>query len=266
MQKITSKDNKTLKHIQKLIKSSKYRREENSYVIEGLRLCKDAFLSGVLIDILIISDDVYDKYLDFIEDIKINTKEIIIVANSLFKSLSDTKSPQGVMCVCKISDNNLDIFSAKKGKYCALENVQDPTNLGTIFRTAEALGIDGLIVSNDCCDIYSPKVLRGSMGAVFRLSVIVVDDFITFIQNLQENNIICFASTPCKDALNVTKIDFNNFDKSVVLIGNEGNGLTKLALDICKFKVTIPMLSKAESLNASVAASILMWEMLRDKE
>lgn len=260
MLKVTSKDNLNIKYIQKLVKSSKFRRCESAFVIEGARLCKDAFLSNVDILLLVATDDAIEKNTVLIKDIENVAKEKILVPNSIFKLISDTKTPQGILCVCKINRSELVV---NNGKFCALENVQDPVNLGTILRTAEALGINGIVISADCCDIYSPKVVRGSMGAIFRVPFIITENFVDYIDTLQKNGATCFASTPCSSAQKITKVNFNNYKTSVVLIGNEGNGLTNNAINTCKSTVTIPMLSKAESLNASVAASILMWEMLR---
>ena len=141
----------------------------------------------------------------------------------------------------------------------SLENIQDPSNLGTILRTAEALGIEGVILSGNCCDIYSPKVIRGSMGAVFRIPFTIAEDFCGYISELSRKGIDVYASTPY-DAEDITNVKFSG---GVMLIGNEGSGLTKDVLTLGIQKVKIPMKGRAESLNAAAAAGILMWEMLR---
>lgn len=260
MKSIKSRDNQVTKNIQKLLKSAGFRREQAVYVIEGVRLCEDALISKVKIKTVVVSDTAYNKHTELVSALTKAADEACLVSDSLFKSVSDTKSPQGIMCVCKMREN---AALAQKGKFIALENIQDPSNLGTVIRTAEALGIDGMILSNDCCDIYSPKVLRGSMGAAFRIPFVIENNFTDYIKELTQSGVSCFASTPDKSAAKITDIDFSKLDTAVVLIGNEGNGLTDKAMSVCTGKVTIPMLSRAESLNAGAAASIIMWEMLR---
>ena len=146
----------------------------------------------------------------------------------------------------------------KKERYIALENIQDPSNMGTILRTAEAFGVHGVILSKDCCDIYSPKVVRGSMGAVFRITTVIAENFTEYIRQLTRNGINTYASTP-HEAENIEHIDFSN--GGVMLIGNEGNGLKEETIQVCLKRVKIPMTGRAESLNASAAAAILMYKL-----
>lgn len=257
---ISSKDNQLVKKIIKLNKSSKQRKEQNLFVAEGLRLCEDAMLSGVEIDTLIVTENAVAKYSEITEKLIKYAKSTFMVTNSIFSLFSDTKSPQGVLCLIKTLDK-VTLFDTIKcnGKFLALDNVQDPTNLGTILRTAEAIGIDGIIMSQDCCDIYSPKVVRGSMGAVFRMPYMIVDNIADFIK--ENSNIVSYASVVDSDAEKVNEIVFE--DTCIVVVGNEGNGLKKETISSCNNKITIPMSGRAESLNAAVAASILMWEMIK---
>ncbi len=257
---LKSKDNTTIRYIQKLIKSSKFRKEDKSFVIEGARISHDAYLSSLDIKYLIVSQSATQKYDYIINDIKNVCSEFICVSDDLFKSISDTKTPQGIMCVCKIKDN---LFNLNGRNFIALENIQDPSNMGTIFRTGEALGIDGFILSPNCCDIYSPKVLRGSMGGIFRIPFIITADFYTYLEDLKANNVTLFASLPDKNAKIITEIDFSNYEKNVVIIGNEGNGLTQDTIDLCNHNITIPMSENTQSLNASIATSLIIWEMVR---
>ena len=142
------------------------------------------------------------------------------------------------------------------GRYIALENLQDPSNLGAISRTAEALGISGIIISGDSCDAFSPKVLRASMGTLLRMPVFIADDITEFIC---ENNLRSFACVVDRDAESISDIDFKDGD--VILIGNEGNGLKEETKDKAYSRVTIKMQGNAESLNAAAAAAIAMWEL-----
>ncbi|MCH5304705.1 MAG: RNA methyltransferase [Ruminococcus sp.] len=260
MIKITSKDNSLVKHITKLNKSAKYRRECEEFAAEGVRICIDALNSGAKISSLIVCEDILDKYSDVIERIKAVADNSYVFSKTLFREISETKSPQGIVCVIKPLDKH-SLFDKMEcnGKFIALDNIQDPSNMGTILRTAEAVGIDGVILSSDCCDIYSPKVVRGSMGAVFRLPYIIKDSISDFI--LEHKNITSYASVVDADAEKITHIGFEC--PCVVVIGNEGNGLKQSTIDVCNKKITIPMNGRAESLNASVAAAIIIWEMVK---
>lgn len=259
---ITSRENPTIKEIIKLQKSAKYRRENSLFTVEGVRICRDAVISGAKIIKFIYTAQAKEKYSDDFKIISDTDCEKIEVSTDIFLKISDTKSPQGLLCLISMLDKSSLLDKIENmGRYIALENISDPSNLGTILRTAEALGIDGIIISEDCCDIYSPKVVRGSMGAVFRMKFLVVKDFSDYIKKLTEGGIKTYASTP-RNAVSVTEVDFKS---GIILIGNEGAGLTDKAIDACMTSVKIPMLGRAESLNASAAASILMWELIRNK-
>lgn len=260
MNVISSKDNSLIKNIIKLNKSAKYRREQELFVAEGLRICEDAMLSGVEITNLIITENAFNKYQDKIERLSSYSKSVSMVNNVIFSLLSDTKSPQGVLCVIKTLDK-ANVFDKIKcnGKILALDNIQDPTNMGTILRTAEAVGIDGIVMSSDCCDVYSPKVVRGSMGAVFRIPYIIVESVSQFLK--ANTDLASYAAVVDSAAEKVTDIKFSS--PCVVAVGNEGNGLKKETILACDKRITVPMAGRAESLNAAVAASILMWEMIK---
>lgn len=260
MIKITSKDNSLIKHINKLNKSSKYRRENKEFVVEGVRICKDAVISDAKISSLVICEDVADKYSDVINLIMPAADKSYIVSKQIFKEISGTKTPQGILCVINSLDKpTLSDKIKSNGKLVALDNIQDPSNLGTILRTAEAVGVDGVVLSADCCDIYSPKVIRGSMGAVFRLPFLIENSISEFINNHKE--FTSYASVVDKRAEKITEIEFEN--SCILVIGNEGNGVKQSTIDSCDKLITIPMNGRAESLNASAAAAILIWEMIK---
>lgn len=260
MIKISSKDNSLIKHITKLNKNSKYRKKSGEFTAEGIRICVDAVKSDVKISALIINENVIDKYLEEITLLKENAEKTYCLSDALFKDITDTKTPQGIICVLKTLDKPILFDKIKDSvKLLALENIQDPSNLGTVLRTAEALGIDGVVLSGDCCDIYSPKVVRGSMGAVFRIPFIIVDSLVDFIDS--NKYLTSYASIVDENALKVTEV---NFDKSsILIIGNEGNGIKESTVKKCDKSITIPMNGRAESLNASAAAAILIWEMIK---
>ena len=259
---ITSKDNETVKHAAKLVRSASYRRECGMFAAEGVRICRDGVISGRSPELFLYTKQAKEKYPEDFKAISDVSERQSEVTNDIFGKISDTKSPQGFFCVFNMLDKQrfLDRIN-KRESFLACERVQDPSNLGTILRTAEALGLDGVILSDDCCDIYSPKVVRGSMGAVFRMKSYVPDDFTAYIAELTKSGVATFASTP-RDAVSITEV---SIDGGVMLIGNEGSGLSDGAIAACSKRVMIPMYGRAESLNASAAAAMLMWEMVRSR-
>ncbi len=259
---ITSRDNPTIKEIIKLQKSAGYRRERSLFSVEGVRLCRDAALSGAKIEKLFYTSQAREKYSEDFKIISDTGCEKIEVSTDIFLKISDTKTPQGLLCLISMLDKSVLLDKIESmGRYAALENISDPSNLGTILRTAEALGLDGVILSSGCCDIYSPKAVRGSMGAVFRLKFLIAENFPEFIGEMTRRGIKTYASAP-RNAVPVTETDFKS---GIILIGNEGAGLTDAAVNACMCRVKIPMGGRAESLNASAAAAILMWEFVRSK-
>ena len=188
-------------------------------------------------------------------------RQSYLVADHVAGLLSSTKSPQGVFCQCRWPQG-LRAGDAAGGGACAvLEDLQDPGNLGTILRTAEALGIGRVVLLGDCCDPLSPKALRASMGAVFRLGLSLERSRQGLFSRLRGEGFRLLASVPDSAALPVTEVDFSQ-GPCAVFIGNEGNGLSQETIAQCQ-RVTIPMAGRAESLNASAAATILLWEMAR---
>ncbi|MBR2723950.1 MAG: RNA methyltransferase [Ruminococcus sp.] len=258
MKEILSKDNKLIKYICKLQASAKFRREEGCFIAEGLRVCVEAAFSNAKVLSVLVTDNALQRHSEGLKPLLDCAEEVYLTSEKAMSAACDTKSPQGVICVIKTLDNIIDLDTINN-KYILLENVQDPSNLGTILRTADALGINGVIMTSDCCDVYSPKVCRGAMGALYRVPFMIIDNAPSFIKdfNLKGKS---FAAV-VKDAYSVTDADFSS--NVLVAVGNEGNGLTKETIEACTSKITIKMCNNAESLNASIAASILMWEMIK---
>lgn len=252
---ITSKDNVVVKLAVKLQESGRARRAHGLFVLEGLRLCRDAAENGYRFDSLLVSKTAYEKYADVVSALAKTSDKCFLLSDSVFLKISDTKSPQGIIALCPFCDNKTDL--KRDGKYIALENLSDPSNLGAVSRTAEALGIDGIVLSGGGCDPYSPKALRASMGALLRIPLIQTDDFFTF---LKDSGLPLFACVVDGNAKSLTEVDLSG--GCIALIGNEANGLTPDVTQIST-PVTIRMSGRAESLNAAVAASIVMWEMQR---
>lgn len=258
---LTSRDNPLIKQVRKLLTDPRERARSGQFVIEGVRLCQDALLSNVQIDCVLYTERARENY-SVIEQICAVAVQKVCISATLSAYIGDTISPQGVFCICKMLDKRASFDKIRyKGKYIALEDVQDPGNLGTIIRTAEAMGADGLIVTQACCDCYNSKVLRSSMGGVFRLPIYVAEDLPQWIDALQQRGMRCIACVVDAEATAVQDIGFNSGTVSV--IGNEGKGLCKATVDACCEKLTIPMNGRAESLNAGIAAAIVLWEMFR---
>lgn len=261
MAEITSKDNQYIKLAVKLQKSKKARQEAGMFVAEGLRICMEASNSKIC-KISLMTDNFITK----------NPKEASIIANSsdenytieehLCAKISTTQASQGVFCFCALLDNRFTDDKIKiGGKYMLLSSLQDPGNIGTIIRGADAFNIDGVIISSDCPDIYSPKVLRSTMGGVFRQKIMVCDDVKEAITSIKNKGIKVYATALYSDSININDADLS--EGCAAVIGNEGNGLAKEVIHCCDGSIIIPMNEQTESLNAAAATTIVMWEMFR---
>lgn len=255
--KITSKDNQLIKFITQLQQSAKHRKSNGLFVLEGLRICSDALENNIKFNKLIVTENALQKYKSQVSEFAAVSENCYILKDELFKKISDTSSPQGIIAIAKMPKFSDEILNT--GRYIALENLADPSNLGAIARTAEALGISGIIMSSDSCDPYAPKSLRSSMGTLLRLPLYIVDNVTDFII---KNNLRAYACVVDRDAQPITDQHFTDGD--VLLIGNEANGLSNSAKQSAYRLVTIKMRGKAESLNAAAAAAIAMWEMTKE--
>ncbi|MCQ2451262.1 MAG: RNA methyltransferase [Clostridia bacterium] len=253
---ISSKDNKYLKYVSKLQTSAKFRNTEQKFVIEGLRICLDAMQNHISFEVTLVSETFYDKFKKESEVFFANSRLNFKIKDSLFQKISDTKNPQGVIAVAEIPENKF-VFDKSK-KYVALDNIADPSNLGAVSRTAEALGVGGIVLTNDGCDPYSPKVLRASMGTILRMPIFVTDNLPMLIKS---NNIRAISCVVDEGAEKIGDIKFNNGD--MIIIGNEANGVTNDVKDASEILITIPMTGRAESLNAAAAAAIAIYELTK---
>ncbi len=263
---ITSRQNPLVRRAAALAKSTETRRQEGLFLCEGARLCRDAALSGISIQACFFTGQALEKYREYLESVLPACKEQYLVSDPVASLLSSTKTSQGVFCLCGFPRTLQAgvIGFAPQGSCLVLENLQDPGNLGTVLRTAEALGVRRIFLLGDCCDPLSPKVLRASMGAVFRAGLSVEPSGERIKRLLERYGYRLHAAVPDPAAKRVTEIDFSR-GLHAVFIGNEGKGLTAETIGLCHDRVTIPMNGRAESLNASAAATILLWELCRGK-
>lgn len=259
IERITSKDNRWIKEYVKLANSKSYRDETGLFAIESVKLVREAFLSGVSFRMLLVTESCLVKRRDGLVPL-LSAAKYSLVAEELESKLSLTKAPQGIYAICEKLDKRLPMDTIlNNGKFVMLAGLQDPGNVGTIIRTAEALGLSGVFLTADTCDPYHPKVIRGSMGSVFRTPFGIVPDLGRLLEKWRQEEVQTCASVLDKDAVPLNEVRFH--EPSVLLIGNEGNGLADKVAAACTDRITIPMRGNAESLNASMAACILMWEM-----
>lgn len=260
---ITSRDNAAVKAAAKLMSSAKERREQQRFIVEGVRLCEEALQNNCDIYEVFYTEDAFLRHSELITKLENKAGKAYIITEEIAAKIADTVTPQGVFCVGGIKSNAIDLDNIKTdGQFIMLENLQDPSNIGAIFRTAEALGLTGAFLSSDCCDPYNPKSMRASMGAVFRLPYLISDNPVELLKSCKQKNMRPIASVPDDDASKITAMRF--FKGVIMCIGNEGNGLSESLMSVCGERTTIPMNGRAESLNAATAAAILMWEMVRN--
>lgn len=267
---ITSKDNSTIKEIKKL-KEKKYRKEK--FLVEGIKMVKEAIQENADIELIVLREgtklDFYnnnDNDTDNNEKnkFKINTIE---VSEKVFNELTDVVAPQGVLAVIKKKNNNQaeknisESIDYNADYILALDGIQDPGNLGTILRTADSSNLKQILVSKDTVDAFSPKVIRSTMGAIYRINVIEVDNLVEALKETKKNGFE-IVTTDLQTDKSIYDINYN---KKVVVIGNEANGVTKEVKEVADYKVKIPMLGKTESLNAGVATGIMIYEYVRQK-
>ena len=255
---ISSKDNEIIKNIRKL-KEKKYRDIENSYIIEGIKLIKEAIEEKANIKQIVMCEEFSDDEVDKDTLFELARHNLINVTKNVFNLITDVKTPQGIIAVVEKKQNKDANY--KEDIIIALDDIQDPGNLGTILRTVDSANLKQVIVSKNTVDVYNPKVVRSTMGAIFRINIVEADDLKEELEKAKSHNYKVMV-TSLNAKKNIYDADFN---KKVIVIGNEANGVSKEIQDMADEKVIIPMLGKTESLNASVATSIMVYEYVRRK-
>ncbi len=261
---IVSKANSTIAKIAKLL-NKKERKEAELFTLDGVKLFIEAYNFGAEIKYIVLNDNSKfdDEVIKKIVFAKKNGATVICVNEAAFSKLTEESAPQGIVTVCKFL--SIHHFSALCDKVSSeervmlFESVRDPGNVGSILRNAAAFGVDRLIFSADCADIYSQKVVRAAMGAIFKVRVDIVTDIIGTINILKNSDRRVISTTLGKNSLELRRDGISKGD--VFIIGNEGHGISKEVISASDETMFIPMCEKTESLNASVAASILMWEL-----
>lgn len=256
MQIITSKDNEIVKEVKKL-KEKKYREQANKFIVEGTRILEDAINEKADIDMIVICEECIkniDKKLMY----EIAKYKCIYVSEQVFNTMTDVTNPQGILAVVK-RKNNTNNIDYTQDIIVVLDGIQDPGNLGTILRTIDSANLNQVILSKQTADCYNPKVVRSTMGGIFRINVIQSEDILKDLKDMK-NNGFEIVVTSLDTETSVYGIDYT---KKVIVIGNEANGVSKPVQELADIKVKIPILGKTESLNASVAAGIMIYEYVR---
>lgn len=256
MQRITSRENPLIKQLVLLMENRKERVKTGLFVAEGLRLCREAAHSDIVIKTVLVTDAFMDKHSDEATSIFDVCDNVVFISDGIASKLGDTVSSQGVFCLCEMPRLSNEV---KGNKFIVLENLQDPGNIGTIIRSAQAFGIDGVVFVGNCVDIYSPKVLRSTMGTAFSMPIYKFSSVVEAREELKKNGCEILGAVLDENSEKLSQIKLK--DKCAVMIGNEANGLTELAKSSCDSFIYIEMSGNAESLNAAVAASVIMWEM-----
>lgn len=258
---ITSSSNAQVKNLNLLQKKAKAREDQGVFVIEGLRLFNEAKAAKLLVKTYA-SETFYSERLledkGYFDDL-----EYEVISDQVFKDISETKTPQGIMGIVKKPAYSLDeILKVRNPFLMLLEDIRDPGNLGTIIRTAEGAGVTGIILNDSCVDMFNPKVIRSTMGSIFRVPFYQSPDFLNTLKTIKSQDILIYAAH-LDGKIYDTEDSF--IESCGFLIGNEANGLSHEVSDMADVKIKIPMEGEVESLNAAVAAAILMYEASRQR-
>lgn len=247
-ERITSRQNPLLRHVKKLLSSHSYRVASGEYVGDGTKLLQEAARWETGLRTVIAADDVVLPELP-------DTVRLVRVPYDVMESVSQMQTPQGALFVCALPEQSSLRLS---GGCLILDGIQDPGNLGTILRTADALEVP-VVLAEGCADPYSPKTVRASMGAVFRTRPQIAGR-VEIAQCCREQGLSLTATALSDEAVDLRTVPL---DKAAVIIGSEGRGVSREFLDLSERQVIIPMNPRCESLNAAVAAAIVMWQMKR---
>ncbi len=257
---ISSRKNPAASKFRGLVRERALREQYGEFPIEGARLCGEAIRCGLTPTAFFATEAAKEKYFRIFSEIAEKIAPTMI-SEDVSAYISDTKSPQGLFIIAKTLDKTPEWGKIEKGGCVLLDGLQDTGNIGTIIRTCDALGIGGVILSPDCADIYSPKIVRGAMGSLFRLPTARMELAGT-VRELKSKGWEVYAAMPDERAEPVTSLSLG--EKTAVIIGNEGAGVSAEVCRAAERKLYIPI-ENAESLNAAVAAAVICWEMRRHR-
>ena len=261
LETIASRDNPRIKEYCKLCTGKQARRKLGKFVLEGSRLCRESLDSGVLVEYAFASGDWIEENSGMIEMLKERSIPIFQISDPLERRIAETSGPQGIYFTCFLMLPLEKEALARKKRILCLYDIQDPGNLGTLIRSADAFGFEAVVLSGGCCDLFSPKVLRSTMGSVFHLPYYIASDMLRFEQEMAAHGMTSAAAVVDRADLQAGYCNLPEIH--LLYIGNEGNGLPENFAQACRYRITLPMKGKAESLNAAMAAGILMWEIMK---
>jgi TrmH family RNA methyltransferase len=243
----------------KKLKEKRFRVERNQFLVEGFRFVEEALKSTFQVPYIFLSEEALERWQSFqLNEMLQSASKLYIVKEAILKLLSSTETPQGVIAVVNQNNMHLEI---KEGFYVLVDKIQDPGNMGTIIRSAHAAGAAGVITTKGTVDIYNEKTLRSTMGSIFNIPIIEDKD-LSIIDSLKNSGFKLIVSS-LEDSKNFYDVDLT--DNVIIAVGNEGSGISEEIYKLGDMKVKIPMPGNAESLNAGAAASIMMFETVRQK-
>ena len=266
---ITSRNNPLVKWASSLTEK-KYRDAEQSFLIEGEKLAFEALATGLPVTHVIVDSEKADRLIDriksFADDERFANTIVVQLSESAFSKISGEKSPQGIILIIKYLDffSKLDIiykeefFLRPDERAIILSSIRDPGNLGSVIRSAVAFGTEHIILSDDCVDLYNSKTVRAAMGSFYKIKATIVADLPAAIRAIKDSGRAVYAAELRPGAVSVSEITTSPTD--IVVIGNEGHGISEEVSSACTASVYIPISENTESLKASVAAGVLMWE------
>lgn len=261
---ISSPENSIVKHVRQLTKR-KIREQYQEYIIEGVRIIKDALANEKSMKKVLFCDELYETAggEELLEELGQRDMLLYKIPVQLFRELSDTQNPQGIMAVVAMDSYSIEDFLGKdKGFYIILDRIQDPGNMGTIIRTADAADVDAIFITKGSVDLYNSKTIRATMGSIFHVPILTTGTTSETIAILKEENIKVITTSLDGDKYHF-EVDFS--ESCAIIVGNEANGVQEEDINVSDVLIKIPMPGKAESLNASVAASIVMYEVVRQR-
>lgn len=269
---IASRQNALLKLTASLTER-KYREREGLFRFDGKKLFLEGLDAGIPLFAVLFRESSVDAIIDAAGDRQLPREcRAVILPDDLFDRISEERAPEGVICISHHLDKFHKIITIDKcralnkedfgGQTLLLESVRDPGNLGTIIRSAAAFGVSQIVLSSDCADLYHPRVIRAAMGTLFHTRVLIAQDIVGVVKSLSRFGRV-YAAALDETARQLGDISFGEWD--AVIVGNEGHGLSDAVLAACTDKVYIPMAPGVESLNAGIAASLLLWEFYRGR-